>query len=293
MANSRLDYFKEQEKLNNLRFLLNTYIVIRVDGCKFHSYSSEHNFDKPNDKRALDLMAEAARQVILMFKGDISLAYGHSDEFSFLLNASSNIYNRRKEKIISMITSVFTAYYNSKWDQYFDIPQKIPAFFDARADEYPRYKDVIDYFRWRQIDCHINNLYNTTLHAMTGRYVRHEPCQDTVKKTPITDWVQDKFVSAKEATERLSGTVSADKHDIMFLEYKINYNNELEQFKKGTILMPNPNDRSTVESQNRDLIESASFWDSVSHIFEDYIGSSHRNNRSNLTNTLEAKKELS
>lgn len=272
MANSRLDYFKEQEKLNNQRYLSNTYIVIRVDGYKFHNYTSEHNFDKPNDKRALDLMGEAARQVILMFKGEIALAYGHSDEFSFLLKSTSNLYNRRREKIISMITSAFTAQYNSKWPQYFDSPQKIPALFDARTDEYARYKDAIDYFRWRQIDCHINNLYNTTLHAMTGRYVRHELNQGDVKKTPITDWIRDRFLPAKEATERLSGTVSSDKHDIMFLEYGINYNNELEQFKKGTILVPNPNDRSFIAKYHRDIIEDVTFWDSIASVFEDYSG---------------------
>lgn len=279
--------------MNNDRFLSNTYIIIRVDGYKFHNYTSEHNFDKPNDKRALDLMAEAARHVIILFKGDISLAYGHSDEFSFLLNSSSDIYNRRREKIISMITSAFTAYYNSNWHQYFDIPQKIPALFDARTDQYPRYKDVIDYFRWRQIDCHINNLYNTTLHAMTGRYVKHEVCQNgDVKKTLITDWIQDRFLPAKEATERLSGTVSSDKHDIMFLEYGINYNNELEQFKKGTILVPNPNDRSSIDSYHRDLIEDTTFWDSICYIFEDYIGSgSQKGIRPNLKGASGAAKK--
>lgn len=40
----------------------------------------------------------------------------------------------------------------------------------------------------------------------------------------------------QEAEQRLSGTVSADKNEILFKQFGINYNNEPECFKKGTIL---------------------------------------------------------
>ena len=33
--------------------------------------------------------------------------------------------------------------------------------FDSRCVLYPDKKNVMDYFAWRQVDCHINNLYNT------------------------------------------------------------------------------------------------------------------------------------
>jgi tRNA(His) guanylyltransferase len=35
----------------------------------------------------------------------------------------------------------------------------IPS-FDARLVSYPNLKSLRDYFSWRQVDCHINNLYN-------------------------------------------------------------------------------------------------------------------------------------
>lgn len=43
-------------------------------------------------------------------------------------------------------------------------------------------------------------------------------------------------MAPQEAEQRLSGTVSADKNEILFTEFGINYNNEPECFKKGTIL---------------------------------------------------------
>ena len=61
---------------------------------------------------------------------------------------------------------------------------------------------------------HINNLYNTTFWAL----------------------VQQGGMEAREAEQRLSGTVSSDKNEILFKEFGINYNNEPDCFKKGTVL---------------------------------------------------------
>lgn len=305
MANSRYDFHKEEEKLTDLRFNRGSYIIVRIDGHKFHTFCVEHKFHKPNDKRALDLMVDSAKQVMRTYKGQIPLAYGHSDEFSFLIRSSSTLLSRRIFKITSMLPVIFATHYNSNWSKFFDDPargectkKKYDAWFDARPKEYANYKSVIDYFRWRQIDCHINNLYNTTLHTITGQYIRHEliPSTDAtlalfdngsgdgskfqLKRTHIKEWVTEegKFLPPREATERLSKTVSSDKHDILFLDYKINYNNELEQFKKGTIVVDtqadydgtNP-DATAIKHLNKDFTRSAAFWDENSHIFDDYV----------------------
>lgn len=61
---------------------------------------------------------------------------------------------------------------------------------------------------------HINNLYNTTFWAL----------------------VQQGGMDPRDAEQRLSGTVSSDKNEILFKEFGINYNNEPECFKKGSVL---------------------------------------------------------
>lgn len=63
--------------------LLELGIVVRVDGKGFHKFSTEHDYEKPNDMRALSLMNKAATSVMEEFK-DICLAYGQSDEYSFV-----------------------------------------------------------------------------------------------------------------------------------------------------------------------------------------------------------------
>ena len=46
-------------------------------------------------------------------------------------------------------------------------------------------------------------------------------------------------LSNNAAQERLKGTVSGDKNEILFSEFGINYNNEPLQFRKGTTIINN------------------------------------------------------
>jgi tRNA(His) guanylyltransferase len=55
---------------------------------------AKYSFEKPNDRRALDLMNCAAKAVVSDLS-DITLAYGVSDEFSFIFHKSSNLFERR------------------------------------------------------------------------------------------------------------------------------------------------------------------------------------------------------
>ena len=75
--------------------MLSTWIVCRVDGKNFHTFSKKHNFSKPNDEKALGLMNEAAVSV-MEENSDIFIAYGQSDEYSFILRNSATIFDRRK-----------------------------------------------------------------------------------------------------------------------------------------------------------------------------------------------------
>lgn len=53
-------------------------------------------------------MNACAKAVMEDFE-DIVIAYGHSDEFSFVINRHATVYKRRASKILSTIVSLFTA----------------------------------------------------------------------------------------------------------------------------------------------------------------------------------------
>jgi len=114
-----------------------------------------HEFQKPNDIRALELMNAAAIEVMKLFS-DIWIGYGkfcfldyafkgESDEFSFIFRKKSKTYQRRSEKLISCVTSCFTAAYVKHWDKFVQKELKALPVFDARCVIYPNKEILRDY----------------------------------------------------------------------------------------------------------------------------------------------------
>lgn len=166
MAKSKFEYVRSFEMEDKL--LPNCWIVVRIDGKGFHRFSDKHNFEKPNDNRGLSLMNRAAIAVMKEFK-DIVLSYGQSDEYSFVLRKNTELYNRRSSKISSCINSLFSTSYVFYWKHYFKDKLRYPPSFDSRIVLYPSDQNLRDYLSWRQVDCHINNLYNTTFWALVQK----------------------------------------------------------------------------------------------------------------------------
>ena len=70
------------------------------------------------------------------------------------------------------------------------------------------------YERAESLAGHINNLYNTTFWAL----------------------VQQGGMTHTAAEEHLKGTVSGDKNEILWSKFGINYNNEPEMYRKGSVV---------------------------------------------------------
>ncbi|KAH7663122.1 tRNA(His) guanylyltransferase protein [Dioscorea alata] len=209
MANSKYEYVKKFEVDDKLP--PHNWIVVRIDGCHFHRFSADHAFEKPNDERALNLMNICAVSMLEHFP-DIVFAYGVSDEYSFIFKESTQFYERRASKLVPLSVSYFTSVYVMKWNEFFpDKELKHPPYFDGRVICYPRAKIVLDYLAWRQVDCHINNQYNT--------------CFWMLVKSGKTE---------QEAQESLKGTVSKDKNELLFQQFGVNYDKLPAIFRKGS-----------------------------------------------------------
>ena len=69
---------------------------------------------------------------------EIAVAYGQSDEYSFVFRRSAQVYNRRASKIMTNIASLFSSSYVFYFPEFF--PEKklmYPPAFDARVVLYP------------------------------------------------------------------------------------------------------------------------------------------------------------
>jgi tRNA(His) guanylyltransferase len=99
MANTRFGYVRQYELSDSL--LPGTFLVVRLDGKGFHGFADRYGFEKPNDRRALNLMNAAAVRTISSetLRQHVILAFGESDEYSFLVSNKSDLFNRRSRSV--------------------------------------------------------------------------------------------------------------------------------------------------------------------------------------------------
>ncbi|KAH8323556.1 hypothetical protein KR067_013742 [Drosophila pandora] len=253
MACSRFEYVKSFEQDDSI--LPNVWIVIRVDGKKFHKFSKTQDFEKPNDENALNVMNAAATAVMQEFR-DIVLAYGQSDEYSFVFRKETTAFKRRSAKLLTYVTSLFSSSYVMQWPKWKSEPLTYAPCFDGRVVLYPSDENLRDYLSWRQADVHVNNLYNTAFWKL----------------------VLDKGLSNQQAEERLRGTFSSDKNELLFQEFGINYNTLPAMYRKGTILLRkrvvDRKGRQAIVPLHEDLI-SSQFWKNHTEILGKYVPGSY------------------
>jgi tRNA(His) guanylyltransferase len=151
---------------------------------------------------------------------------------SFVFHKTTILFDRRSSKLLSTILSTFTSFYTYLWPTHFPAtPLQLPHLptFDARIICYPSLGNLRDYLSWRQVDCHINNLYNTTCWAMRLRG----------------------GLGAKEVEELLKGTVASDKNEILWGRYEVNYNEEEAVFRKGSVVFREVSGKSASQPLER------------------------------------------
>ncbi|CAM8995025.1 unnamed protein product [Rhodiola kirilowii] len=230
---------------NNL--MLSTWIVVRIDGCHFHRFSEVHGFEKPNDAQALNLMNSCAVAVLNEFP-DIIFAYGVSDEYSFVLSKDSQMCQRLSSGIMSVIVSTFSSNYVTQWKDFFQNNElKYPPSFDGRSVCYPTSKILRDYLTWRQVDCHINNQYNTCF------------------------WMLVKSgMSKSEAQNYLKGTQTREKNDLLLHQFDIEYMSLPVMFRQGSSIyrLDKTNGCPTKVVVNHCNIIDDSFWEAHSYILK-------------------------
>eukprot|EP00924_Labyrinthula_sp_SR-Ha-C_P009262 snap_masked-scaffold_2-processed-gene-18.41-mRNA-1 protein AED:0.03 eAED:0.03 QI:0/0/0/1/1/1/2/0/237 len=235
MAGSRYEYVRKYEDKSDICML------IRIDGQSFHHFTKQQEYSKPNDIRGLNLFSKASEEVLSKYN-DILVSYSQSDEVSFLFKKNTKLFNRRKSKILSTIVSIFTAAFVYHWKGFFNTDLNSIPTFDGRIICYPNELLIQHYFSWRQVDCHVNNLYNTTFWSLVNK----------------------SGLSTEDAKKKLDGTFSKDKHEILFSEFGINYNEEPEIFKKGTTLIQRKNVQQKIyfERYHGDIMKEK-FWQNI------------------------------
>lgn len=204
MINS-LEEMRKFERYNKLSILLDCFFAIRVDGRSFHTEVKKMKMKRPFDKKLRNAINKAVKSVMKDF--GCLFAYTESDEVTFLFPKSSEMLDRRQEKLVSLVASKMSVEFAKS-----NIAKGTCPTFDARVLELPSDDLVIKCFQWRQMDSHRNAISSQCFWRL----------------------VQD-GESERKATKLLEGMKDADKNELLFNRFNCNYNNTPEWTRKGTM----------------------------------------------------------
>lgn len=132
-------------------------IILRVDGCHFHTYTK--GCKRPFDENLVSVMNETAKALCDNIQG-AKIAYVQSDEISILINAyeslnSESWFLNNLQKMVSVSAGIASATFTQLSDKIFGKTKL--ATFDSRAFLLPK-EEVNNYFFWRQQDCSRNSI---------------------------------------------------------------------------------------------------------------------------------------
>ena len=197
------DYYENRTRIFLPR---RTYIIIRVDGKAFHTYTK--GLKNPFDDEFMDDMDNTAAYMCKNIMG-AKFAFIQSDEISILLTdfeeiATQGWFDNNLQKMCSVSASMATLSFNklrvSRSNNY-SVPW---AEFDSRVFQIPQKSEVENYFIWRQ--------------------------QDTVRNSIQS--VAYSLYSHKE----LQGKKTNDMQEMIF-QKGINWNNYASKYKRGRMVV--------------------------------------------------------
>lgn len=215
---------KEYEAVTDVRLTKRTPVILRFDGCHFHTFTK--GFDKPFDNVMLKAMQRTMRDLCSSIQNCV-FGYTQSDEITLILNDYYTLnvspwFDNRVEKMCSVGASMASRFFNKHFfevvyeyrsvhaitDEQMELYEKrfFTADFDCRAFNVPR-DEVVNCLIWRQQDAEKNSVQ-----ALAQSMYTQKELQGVGKKA-----LQDK----------------------MFTEKGVNWNDVPVVFKRGTACLKN------------------------------------------------------
>ena len=178
------------------KFLPDTYIVIRLSMFNYHDFISSHSLDFPYDNKLFRLFQACGREVSQNLD-DISCFLANDEEISFIFKRQATCHNRRRDKLVSTVSSLFSSAFTFFWKKFFNsILLQSPPMFLGKGMTIPNRRILRNYLISRQ-----ENMYQSALQ----RY-----CQIVLQRI------------SKDKNECLSMNVS-EKNELLF-SHGINFN---------------------------------------------------------------------
>lgn len=206
------DRMKSYENINRTYLPGRVPIVIRLDGCHFHTFTK--GFKKPFDDMLMEAMQETAMALCREIEG-VKMAYTQSDEISLLITNNDTWetqpwFGNNIQKMVSVAASIATLAFNRAWNNlcdehceyhaawgmfesgYSSAKEVIAAdklvkayeracntgaIFDARVFVLPA-DEVCNYFWWRQSDAIRNSIQSMGQAHFSHKELMNKNCEN-------------------------------------------------------------------------------------------------------------------
>jgi len=162
-----------------------TYILIRLDGKAFHSYT--RNLNKPFDFGFIDDLSDSARVLCESIQG-CQIGYCFSDEVSVLVTDFENKnteawFDNNLQKMCSVSASKLTFEFSLrrvyKEIQYeIDFSTLKETLFDSRVWVIPDSVEIENYFIERQQDCVRNSIHMLARSLYSHKELKNKNCNE-------------------------------------------------------------------------------------------------------------------
>lgn len=172
------DRMKAYEKAHNKSFESTEYLIVRVDGRAFHTYTRglKKSPGCPWNPELENVMNKTAVALCEQIQG-AKMAYVQSDEISILVSkgdkeTSQIWFGGNLQKIVSLSASVASVTFSLNSGEIWDGEIR-PALFDSRIFSLPNKIEVSNYFIWRQQD-QIRNAVQMMARTLFSQKVLHK-----------------------------------------------------------------------------------------------------------------------
>ena len=217
------DRMKVYEGVSNHFLTRRTPVIIRIDGCHFHTVTRP--FEKPFDPAFMQAMIKTTSQLCQSIQGCV-LGYTQSDEISLLLCDWQTLdtqawFDNKLQKIVSVSASMAATFFQQNIRQcIFDnaiytmqdetimleqdnkkFKSVENAYFDSRAFNLPK-EEVYNYFIWRQQDATRNSIQGLAQSLFSHKELQGISCkmlQDKMLTERDVNW-NDLETSKKRGT---------------------------------------------------------------------------------------------
>lgn len=163
------DRIKEYEDCYRIKLPRRSYVIMRIDGKAFHSYTK--GLERPFDSGLIEDMQKTTLKLCESVQG-CKFAYCQSDEISLILTDFDDIgtqswFDNNLQKMASISASIATSEFNNLRLQratrhYVDCGELISDFrwanFDSRIFSIASRTEVLNYLLWRQQDASRNSV---------------------------------------------------------------------------------------------------------------------------------------